>query len=213
MSLSTEKFQYSTPNEAVADAVMVSYYQLIHQAFKDFADQSKLIALKKIQSTLKLKTTTKCRDASAYALYWLANNPKSSDLFNRYMLVRSYYNDERSGRNLLNHAVFLTRDVNNVWYLGSPANYSSEREDLGILQIASSKKIDDLTVHFSEYPNGDWPTAKYLAKAAQKIGEVKPSISKNNEVTLFSVDCLKEIMPRKVEISLSDINPSHQPNL
>jgi len=213
MSLSLEIFRYSTPNEAVADAVMATYYQFIRETFEHYARMGERLPLKDIQNILLSTTAEECQDASAYTLYWLANNPRCSSLFDKYMLVRSYDNNPIEGRNCLNHVVFLTMDVNGMWHLGSPANYSIEREDLGILKMASSKDLSKLTTHFSEYPEGDWPSAEYISKIAKNTSMIKPSTARHNAIKLFSIDCLSEILPRQVEITLEAIRPIYQPNL
>ncbi len=142
-----------------------------------------------------------CLKASLFAL-WLLATPR----FDRHILLSAWEQDTPRDRRTLDHAYFLVRDRGNVWYAGSPANYTVlERPEA--LQVHTGA-LGSVTENLSRYPDPSlcrWPTTEAIESVVLHASGIVPyrsdgPVFAKGNITVFE---LQSINSRTAGLRLS----------
>lgn len=184
-----------SPNEAVADAVMVAIYrQLNRQGGIEAWTNNKASFGKAIPYDLafitRLATKGGCRGACDHVITFLGE--KYGNLFSKLVLIEALSSADYLLTNGWGwHDYFLALGIDGVWYAGSPANYQDGMEDVvgDMLKIISSRSLDQVMSEIAELEGGLWPEPveikKILSEPLEKSDDSVPIIYNQSGDTLF----------------------------
>jgi len=163
----SERYQVQ-PVEAVADAMMVAVYKQI-MSYMEGAEKYKWVKSNEEAMEYLLYVATKeyCRQASARVMVYLKE--KYQELFMEMILIESM---DFKGGSLIGgwgwHDYFLVKDVNKVWYAGSPANFDSFGWYEGQLtNLIYSRNLNVVIDKIQGIEGGQWPSVKSIMQQTE----------------------------------------------
>lgn len=212
----TEKPLIDKPAEAVADAMMVAQAEFLAEYLENPAiyqrkpqDESKLL-----EEILQGQTSGNCMIGTIFALHYLG--VKYPHLFEAAGRLVTFDNPDRVSGTLKSqdkvHAYFMVKDINGVWYAGSPANHIVNSENSPLTRVISSTDPQEVVDRITEIDGGEWPDGKFIEKAFEKEG-YQPVVftrdSQNREVlniveitNLFGKNLVRTIILPKITDNL-----------
>lgn len=163
--MNKDRFLYPIDHAAfaVSDAVMVVQAELIKQMEYEYElKHLKIPEYLNDEQLLQTASFELCHIGSQSVVRHLVK--KSRDLFNGIALVETNkrYGDLAGDWNF--HTIFVARDRNMIWYVGSPANYHPNPEKDRLNRIFSSKYLCDVMSQLESQDLGVWPSVDYIEK-------------------------------------------------
>ncbi|MFH0942599.1 MAG: hypothetical protein V1810_00300 [Candidatus Beckwithbacteria bacterium] len=153
-----------TPLDIVADAAMVAIWQPVKWGYATTGsirpDKSNLNWI------FSSRNRGKCQENSAYALWYIASQPESKNLFSNYLLITSYGKTKSE----IFHSYLLIQDSHANWYAASPANLPATIRVLqgNLTEVVSKFKPDPKKLC-------TWPTAEEIIEIIESSPKIIPS--------------------------------------
>lgn len=145
-----------------------------------------------------LGTRGNCLSACAFTLWTLAKNHAAEKHFDRYILLSAWEQDTPRDRQILDHAYFLIRDIQGVWYAGSPANYTISQNPEALTVYTGD--IPSITKQLRIYPYPSpcrWPEGGEIEKASRYAEDSMPqgvrTTSQTGYMTVFEIRSIHSI--------------------
>lgn len=183
------------PIDIVADALMIGFYRAIRPKLDNIHPPRKGVTkLYSMKLQLREATKSECGTASVAAIYFM--HEKYAGHFNRMMIVKGI------GTKWDQHYYFLVRDIDGVWYAGSPANYDPTSNRNRLTAIISSNELTEVIEGIRSSEGGQWPSAQSIEEC--EYFEPSFDIEKKIYIVIASVNASGRDLVQFDEIDLPE---------